>query len=87
MPPTGFETAIPTSERPQTHALELAAPRIVEDINLLSGKGNTARITYEECVASKGAVCLPVDAASRDTQTHVLACVGCVRYRSENDQH
>jgi len=28
MPPTGFETAIPTSERPQIHALARAATGI-----------------------------------------------------------
>jgi hypothetical protein len=28
MPPTGFEPAIPTSERPQTHALDLAVSGI-----------------------------------------------------------
>jgi hypothetical protein len=28
MPPAGFEPAIPESERPQTHALERAAPGI-----------------------------------------------------------
>jgi hypothetical protein len=28
MPPAGFETAIPTSERPQTHALERSAAGI-----------------------------------------------------------
>ena len=28
MPPAGFETAIPTSEQPQTHALDRAATEI-----------------------------------------------------------
>jgi hypothetical protein len=28
MPPTGFETAIPARERPQTHALDRAATGI-----------------------------------------------------------
>jgi hypothetical protein len=28
MPPAGFETAIPASERPQTHALDRAATAI-----------------------------------------------------------
>jgi hypothetical protein len=28
MPPAGFETAIPVSERPQTHALDRAATGI-----------------------------------------------------------
>jgi hypothetical protein len=35
MPPAGFETAIPASERPQTHALERVATGIGNLLNLL----------------------------------------------------
>jgi len=35
MPPAGFEPTIPTSERPQTHALDLAASGIGIGYSLL----------------------------------------------------
>jgi hypothetical protein len=34
MPPAGFETAIPASERPQTHALDRAAIGIDKLFNI-----------------------------------------------------
>ena len=38
MPPVGFETAISSSERPQTHALDFAATSIGEFNNLIGIK-------------------------------------------------
>ena len=38
MPPAGFENAIPTSERLQTYALDLAATEIGVETEVLRGK-------------------------------------------------
>ena len=44
MPPTGFEPAVPASERPQTHALDRAAT----GISLLNNTStNTTNTKYE----------------------------------------
>ena len=41
MPPTGFEPAIPASERPQTHALDRAATGISSLNNTSTNTNNT----------------------------------------------
>jgi hypothetical protein len=49
VPPAGFETAIPASERPQTYALDRARPPVSAYVKTVSNE----RKAVQNCVALK----------------------------------